>query len=224
MPQKRYLTQRYPESEKVKETGRRRAHPNQGLHDQEGRRDPAPGAGRAVRSEADRQRSSQTRRSTLPLPAYVQSHHQASIRRRGVLASHDPQRELPRSRPRVPPCDRSRARSDLGSASREGCDRVARFVCRYIDGTDTVSRHGFIDPRGAWKGAAEDVFIDGDMGDLVAMARAIVDAAEEGVLDLDTVIVNRMIWTSGTGVWHEYNGAVHYHVHVDKLAGEPCRP
>ena len=99
-----------------------------------------------------------------------------------------------------------------------------RFVCRYIDGTHTVSRHGFIDPHGTWRGAAEDVFIDGDMGDLVAMARAIVDAAEDGVLDLDTVIVNHMIWTSGTGVWHEYNGAVHYHVHVDKLAGVSCRP
>ena len=26
-----------------------------------------------------------------------------------------------------------------------------RFVCRYIDGTHTVSRHGFVDPRGTWR-------------------------------------------------------------------------
>jgi hypothetical protein len=224
MPQKRYLTQRYPESEKVKETGRRRALTRtKAFMTKKGGsiqlREPGePYGPRLTAREALRRVA---RRSRI-------RHTFKAIIRRLSDGEEFSLRTINKESFPVP---------DLGCLHaievahgwiwdhfpgrvRSG----GRFVCRYIDGTHTVSRHGFVDPRGTWKGAAEDVFIDGDMGDLVAMARAIVGAAEESVLDLDTVIVNRMIWTSGTGVWHEYNGAVHYHVHVDKLAGEPCRP
>ena len=97
------------------------------------------------------------------------------------------------------------------------------YLCRYIDGTHTTSKHGYLkdDPNG-WKGAAEDIFvIGGGMPDLVLVAEFIVNGTKKDILEAETVIVDRKIWTPSQG-WHAYLGVQHFHVHVDVLGGHPC--
>jgi hypothetical protein len=97
------------------------------------------------------------------------------------------------------------------------------YLCRFIDGTHTVSKHGYLkdDPNG-WKGAAEDIFvINGGMADLVNVAEFIVNGTKKNVLEAATVIVDRKIWTPAQG-WHAYTGEQHFHVHVDVLGGHAC--
>jgi hypothetical protein len=97
------------------------------------------------------------------------------------------------------------------------------YLCRFIDGTHTVSKHGYLkgDPNG-WKGAAEDIFvINGGMADLVKVAEFIVNGTRHNVLEAATVIVDDKIWTPSQG-WHAYSGDRHFHVHCDVLGGHAC--
>lgn len=100
-----------------------------------------------------------------------------------------------------------------------------RFVCRYIDGTLNVSRHGYLGnvPPPPWRGAAEDIFVTiGGMTNLKRVANFIVARTIAGDLKADHVIVDRRIWTAGSG-WGPYGGNRHFHVHVDVAGGRPCK-
>jgi len=100
------------------------------------------------------------------------------------------------------------------------------FLCRFIDGTHTVSKHGYIDdvPPETWRGAAEDIFvIDGGMEDLVLVAEFIVNETRLKRLEAATVIVDLKIWTPSQG-WHVYTGDRHFHTHVDVAGGHACTP
>jgi hypothetical protein len=98
------------------------------------------------------------------------------------------------------------------------------WFCRFIDGTHSVSKHGYLNDDPAWKGAAEDIFvIDGGMEDLKLVAEFIVAETKAGRLKAATVIVDLTIWTPAAG-WHVYTGDRHFHVHVDVLGGHPCSP
>jgi hypothetical protein len=98
-----------------------------------------------------------------------------------------------------------------------------RWYCRFIDGTWTVSRHGFWQsgPSG-WRGAAEDVFVnEGGMEQQEEMADDTVQTFKgDGLLE---VISNRRIWTPSRG-WHPYGGHPHYHEHLAFMGGVACRP
>jgi len=98
------------------------------------------------------------------------------------------------------------------------------YVCRFIDGTSTVSKHGYrgSTPPPPWRGAAEDIFIkSGGMTELERVADYIVAETQAGRLSAATVIVNRRIWTRDGG-WRAYTGVTHYHIHVDVDGGQPC--
>jgi hypothetical protein len=96
------------------------------------------------------------------------------------------------------------------------------YLCRYIDGTRTVSKHGY--RSDSWKGAAEDVFVNaGGMTELVKVGRYIADQTKAHTLEAATVIVDNDIWQPSTG-WKVYGGQRHYHVHVDVLGGTACSP
>jgi len=100
------------------------------------------------------------------------------------------------------------------------------WLCRYIDGTKTVSKHGYLDDTGPvqWRGAAEDIFvIDGGMEDLKLVAEFIVSGTKNGALEAATVIVDQTIWTPAAG-WHLYTGDRHFHTHVDVVGGHACTP
>jgi hypothetical protein len=99
------------------------------------------------------------------------------------------------------------------------------FSCRKIAGTNYWSQH-------AW-GNALDLFpTDSKYNDEIARA-AVTQATKRTFanrgrkLDLSNVIdhLNGRIWTPGTG-WHEYNGTVGPHVHVQaapiKTGIPPC--
>jgi hypothetical protein len=94
------------------------------------------------------------------------------------------------------------------------------WLCRYIDGTRTVSRHGY---KGSnWRGAAEDIFVlSGGMPQLVKVGQAIVAKTKNGQLKAATVIVDNDIWTPSSG-WRIYSGHRHYHVHTDISGGTAC--
>jgi hypothetical protein len=96
------------------------------------------------------------------------------------------------------------------------------WLCRYIDGTRTVSKHGFQAP--GWKGSAEDIFVtEGGMSKLIDVAKFIVDRTKKKQLNASTVIVDNDIWTPQTG-WRVYGGQRHYHVHTDASGGSACNP
>ena len=96
------------------------------------------------------------------------------------------------------------------------------WYCRFIDGTRTVSKHGYQDV--GWKGAAEDIFVTtGGMPELVDVAEYIVAQTKNGNLEAQTVIVDQDIWSPESG-WRVYGGTRHTHVHVDSLGGRPCSP
>lgn len=99
------------------------------------------------------------------------------------------------------------------------------WLCRRIDGSSQVSRHGFFKPgTGGWRGAAEDVFVlNGGMPALVEVWKFSVDRARRNVIGLDTLIVDLDIWTRSGGV-SVYGGQRHYHVHGDHAAGIACSP
>jgi hypothetical protein len=92
------------------------------------------------------------------------------------------------------------------------------YVCRRIEGSSQVSKHGY--QSSSWKGAAEDIFVNkGGMPELTDVARFIVSNAKQ--LDAATVIVNTSIWTPSQG-WRVYGGIRHYHVHWDVPGGSAC--
>jgi hypothetical protein len=94
------------------------------------------------------------------------------------------------------------------------------YLCRFIDGTRTVSKHGYLSTT--WKGAAEDIFvINGNMTDLVQVGEFIVNGTKKDILEAATVIVDDKIWTPSQG-WHRYTGNRHFHVHTDVLGGHAC--
>lgn len=96
------------------------------------------------------------------------------------------------------------------------------WLCRYVDGTSIVSRHGFLTRE--WRGAAEDVFVtEGGMPALVDVAEFVVDRTRRGLLNARTVIVDQDIWTPDSG-WRVYSGRPHYHGHFDVAGGWACRP
>lgn len=101
------------------------------------------------------------------------------------------------------------------------------FVCRFVDGTRTVSKHGFLDdvPPETWRGAAEDTFVTtGGMDHLEEVARFKVSLARNGTLTLATVIVNHTIWTAPDFDPRPYGGAQHFHIHEDAPGGHACNP
>lgn len=101
------------------------------------------------------------------------------------------------------------------------------FLCRFIDGTHTVSRHGYLDdtPPETWRGAAEDTFVkSGGMEHLEEVARWKVARAKEGVLVLSNVIVNRTIYSAPSWDPRSYGGVQHFHVHEDAPGGHACSP
>jgi hypothetical protein len=96
------------------------------------------------------------------------------------------------------------------------------YLCRFIDGTNQVSKHGYVSDN--WKGAAEDIFVlSGGMTELEEVAEFIVRGAKANEWQSSTVIVNRRIWTPSAG-WHPYSGAQHFHVHHDCPGGHACTP
>lgn len=101
------------------------------------------------------------------------------------------------------------------------------FLCRFIDGTRTVSKHGYLDdvPPETWRGAAEDTFVkSGGMEHLEEVARFKVALAKKGDLVLATVIVNRTIWTAPDWNPRSYGGVQHFHTHEDAPGGHACSP
>ena len=96
-----------------------------------------------------------------------------------------------------------------------------RFLCRFIDGTSTVSKHGYLTDE--WRGAAEDIFREGDMDDLIAVANFIVVSTTADHLKASRVIVDDRIWDPDSG-WHPYGGNRHFHCHVEVEGGHACSP
>jgi hypothetical protein len=102
-----------------------------------------------------------------------------------------------------------------------------RYLCRFIDNTTTVSKHGFVGTEDGrrWEGAAEDTFVtSGGMPHLEEVARFKVDRAKRGVIVLSNVIVNRTIYSSPSFMPRPYSGAQHFHTHEDAPGGVACRP
>jgi hypothetical protein len=101
------------------------------------------------------------------------------------------------------------------------------WLCRYVDGTTTVSKHGYLDdiPPETWRGAAEDLFVtSGGMTQLKKVARFTVDRAKSKAITLSTVIVDHSIFTAPDFVERPYGGDPHYHQHHDAPGGHPCSP
>jgi hypothetical protein len=103
---------------------------------------------------------------------------------------------------------------------------AGRFVCRFIDQTLVVSRHGYLGnvPPPPWRGAAEDIFVTtGGMPKVIEVARFIIAQTIGGNLDAHHVIFDDRIWTAGSGE-RPYGGNRHYHCHADVKGGRPCNP
>lgn len=103
------------------------------------------------------------------------------------------------------------------------------WYCRYVDGTTTVSRHGYRAADGSWLGAADDTFVtSGGMEQLERVANFQASRIGAHGWTGAHVIVNRRIYTQPAGggyvasAWHAYGGAPHYHSHVDVPRGVPC--
>lgn len=96
------------------------------------------------------------------------------------------------------------------------------WYCRYVDGTHTVSKHGFLAPT--WKGAAEDTFVtEGGMAFQTQVANWKIEQTKKGVLNLATVICDDWIWTPQGGK-RAYGGVRHFHIHEDCSGGRACNP
>ena len=97
------------------------------------------------------------------------------------------------------------------------------YVCRYVDGTTTVSKHGYVKktkPR--WKGAARDWFVrTGGMDMLWKVARFQVQRIKARDIENAHVICENSIYTHPYG-WTGYRGVTHYHTHLDVPGGVGC--
>ncbi len=105
------------------------------------------------------------------------------------------------------------------------------WYCRFVDGTRTVSRHGYRAADGSWLGAADDLFVtSGGMEKLEEVADFQARRIGEHGWTGAHVIVNRRIYTQPAGggyvpaAWDGYGGVPHYHSHVDVPQGVPCSP
>jgi len=78
---------------------------------------------------------------------------------------------------------------------------LGAYVCKTIAGTSNMSQHSY--------GNAVDVGAK-----TMTELENIADWAVATEPNLEHVIVNRRIWTRGSG-WSSYGGETHYHVHVD---------
>lgn len=98
------------------------------------------------------------------------------------------------------------------------------FLCRFIDGTRTVSHHGFVDDD--WKGAAEDVFVtEGGMADLVKVSLFVVEGMRSGRFPGGLeVIVDQSIFTAPDFRERVYGGRQHFHGHYGFSGGHACSP
>jgi len=100
------------------------------------------------------------------------------------------------------------------------------WLCRFIDGTHDVSKHGFLkpDPNG-WKGGAEDTFVtSGGMDRLKQVTRFTVELARKKKVNLDNIIVDRSIWSAPDFNERTYGGVQHFHKHEDAPGGHACTP
>ncbi len=96
-----------------------------------------------------------------------------------------------------------------------------RYLCRFVDGTRSVSRHGYIGPT--WQGSAEDEFVtSGGMPMLLGVADWLWRTAKAGRLNVATVIVQTTIRTAPDFAPRPYGGAPHFHLHHDEPGGRPC--
>ena len=103
---------------------------------------------------------------------------------------------------------------------------AGRWYCRYVDGTTTVSRHGYFSDNPNWLGAAEDIFGEGNMNNMAALydiQEFLVRKCNEGEIDLYTVIAGDRRWRKGEG-YTKYTGVFHTHVHYDAEGGKACKP
>lgn len=101
------------------------------------------------------------------------------------------------------------------------------WLCRFVDGTTTVSKHGFVGVELGqnWKGAAEDIFVNsGGMPALVEVAMFVVKRARDGEYDLGNAIVDQSIFSAPTYAERVYGGRQHYHGHFDFPGGAACSP
>lgn len=102
---------------------------------------------------------------------------------------------------------------------------LGNWYCRFIAGTNVVSRHGYHAADDSWLGDAQD-FGCPTAQQLDALAdeivRALEDPTDELHMSLSHVIVHDRIWENGN--WSHYDGIYHYHVHIDNNAGVPCSP
>lgn len=103
------------------------------------------------------------------------------------------------------------------------------WLCRYVDGTKTVSKHGYLNKGwptvNGWKGAAEDLFVrSGGMTQLKKVARFTADRAKAGILVLTTIIVDTSIYSAPTFAERSYGGNRHFHQHHDAPGGHACIP
>jgi len=95
------------------------------------------------------------------------------------------------------------------------------YVCRYIDGTLEVSRHGF--RTNEWKGSARDWFVkSGGMPKLTEVAKFMISRVKVHDVDDAHVIYDDRIYTHPSGET-AYGGARHYHAHEDCPGGWACK-
>ena len=96
------------------------------------------------------------------------------------------------------------------------------WLCRFVDGTDSVSKQGYLGKD--WKGAAEDIFpTEGGTDALADIARFTIDRTKRGVYRAATVIWLQRIWTPSGGE-RAYSGNPHFHDHIDVPGGVACKP
>lgn len=95
------------------------------------------------------------------------------------------------------------------------------WFCRFVDGTDIVSHHGYLTV--SWKGGAGDIFVNPDVFSLLLfVAKYLVSIAPE--LGISRVIVGDQVWDARDGQWHPYAGVFHRHIHFEVDEGSPCSP
>lgn len=97
------------------------------------------------------------------------------------------------------------------------------YVCRFVDGTTTVSKHGYVEAGGGWKGTARDWFVKaGGMPKLEEVYRFSVARIKAHDWNGAHAIVNQTIYTHPSGE-ARYTGVQHFHLHNDVPRGVPCK-
>jgi hypothetical protein len=96
------------------------------------------------------------------------------------------------------------------------------WLCRYIDGTRTVSHHGYLGD--GWKGGAVDSSTD-YAAELEDVSNFQVDRAKHhpDLQAIDMLLVFDRQWTRQGG-WGSSSAAWHSHTHLQVAAGRACSP